>query len=124
MTQTTSINFADKFSLIDGYWQPKIVAQLNGQYVKLAKFKGEFDWHKHEHEDEYFQVVSGKIEIHLKDAIVTLLEGECYVVQKGVLHKPVAHQEAHVIMFEPMQTKQTGDQTTAKTVEIIDQNWI
>ena len=120
----SAINFEQKFELIDEYWSPKIVAELNGQYVKLAKFKGEFVWHSHEHEDEYFQVFKGQIEIHLRDQIVTVPQGGCYVVPKGVEHKPVAHGEAHVLMFEPMSTEQSGDTEYHGKVEIEDQNWI
>lgn len=119
-----AINLNDKFALIEGYWQPKIVAQLNGQYVKLAKFKGEFDWHSHDLEDEYFQVVKGQIHIHLRNEIISLKQGECFVVPKGIEHKPVAEQEAHVLMFEPMATLQTGEKHTDLTVAIEDQNWI
>ena len=119
-----AINLKDKFSLIDGYWQPKIVAEMNGQYVKLARFKGEFVWHSHELEDEYFQVITGEIEIHLRDKVIKLGEGECFVVPKGVEHKPVAHREAHVMMLEPKSTVQTGDEQTDLTVAIEDQNWI
>lgn len=118
------INFEEKFANFEGYWQPKIVAALNGQYMKLAKFKGEFEWHSHQHEDEYFQVVKGEIEIHLRDKVVQLKEGECFVVPKGVEHKPVAHQEAHIMMFEPMSTKQTGEEKFDCTVEVKDQQWI
>ncbi len=118
------INLEEKFSQIDGYWQPRIAAELNGQYLKLAKFKGEFDWHSHANEDEYFQVFKGQIKIHLRDKIITLEEGDCCVVPKGVEHKPVADEEAHVIMFEPKSTEQTGGVRTDKTVEIEDQGWI
>lgn len=119
-----TINLNQKFDLIDGYWQPKIVAQLNGQYVKLAKFKGEFDWHSHEFEDEFFQVIEGQIDILLRDQVITLRQGECFVVPKGVEHKPVATEEAQVLLFEPIATLQTGDKTTPLTVNIDDQNWI
>lgn len=118
------INLKDKFAKIEGYWQPRIVAELNGQYLKLAKFKGEFDWHSHADEDEYFQVFNGQIEIHLRDQVIRLEEGDCFVVPKGVEHKPVALHEAHVIMFEPKSTEQTGGVKTDKTVDIADQAWI
>lgn len=118
------INLKQKFSQFEGHYQPKIVAELNGQYVKLAKFKGAFDWHSHPEQDEYFQVISGCFELHLRDKVVTLNEGDCLVVPKGVEHRPVAAKEAHVLMFEPKETRQTGDKTTTQTVEIEQQNWI
>lgn len=121
---TQSISLQDKFTLIDGYFTPKIIAELNGQYVKLAKFLGEFDWHSHADEDEYFQVVAGQFDMHFRDKVVTVKAGECIVVPRGVEHRPVAETEAHVMMFEPKATRQTGDTVTERTVDISDQNWI
>ena len=118
------LNLTDKFAKFSGYWQPKIIATLNGQYLKLAKFKGEFEWHSHADEDEFFQVIKGQIEIHFREKVVTLNEGECLVVPKGVEHKPVAHHEAYVMMFEPISTKQTGDHQYDVTVDVADQEWI
>ena len=103
------INLRDKFELVNEYWSPKIVGELNGQYVKLAKFKGEFTWHHHEHEDEFFLVVKGAIDIHFRDKTVHLKEGEFCTVPKGVEHKPEAQQEAHVLLFEPQSTLNTGE---------------
>ena len=88
------VNLEEKFQLFEGYWTPKIVGELNGRYVKLAKFKGEMVWHSHENEDEFFQVVKGNIIIHLRDQSITLNEGECFIVPKGVEHKPEAIKEA------------------------------
>jgi mannose-6-phosphate isomerase-like protein (cupin superfamily) len=119
-----AINLIDKFSKVDGYWKPKIVAEMNGQYVKIAKFKGEFIWHSHAAEDVFFQVVKGQIQIHLRDDIVDLLEGECFVVPKGAEHMPVAHEEAWVMMLEPVSTQQTGEYLTEATVTIEQQEWI
>ena len=129
-----AICLKEKFALIDGYWQPKIIGELNGQYVKLAKFKGEMIWHSHEFEDEYFQVVAGEITIGLKEPCptsgqliektVTLKQGECLIVPKGVEHKPQAHSEAHVLMFEPKSTAHTGDIDSEITVATEDQDWI
>ena len=115
---------AEKFDLFDETWTPKIIAELNGQYVKLAKFKGEMVWHSHENEDEYFQVVKGQITLHLRDRDVVLNEGECFVVPRGVEHKPSAQEEAHVLMFEPKQTGHTGNDETEITVSVEDQEWI
>ena len=119
------VNLKDKFQLFEDYWTPKIVGELNGQYVKLAKFKGEMVWHSHENEDEFFQVINGSIIIHLRDRKITLTEGKCFIVPKGVEHKPEAIEEAHVMMFEPKATEHTGSvKSDLVTVDIEDQEWI
>ena len=118
------INLDAKFSLIDNLWSPRIVGELNGQYVKLAKLKGEIVWHTHEDEDEFFQVIKGKIVIHLREQSVVLNEGECFIVPKGVEHKPEAIEEAHVMLFEPKATAHTGTVRSRMTVEIENQEWI
>jgi mannose-6-phosphate isomerase-like protein (cupin superfamily) len=119
-----AVNLAEKFATFDEYWTPKIIGELNGQYLKIAKFKGEFIWHSHENEDEFFQVVKGNIQIHLKHKVVNISEGEFYIVPKGVEHKPVANKEAHVLMFEPKGTDQTGWIDSDLRVNIIDQSVI
>ena len=111
------INLAEKLSLFDDYWHPRIVAELNGQQVKLAKLKGEFDWHHHEQEDELFLVVEGRLTIKLRDRDVLLEPGECLVVPRGVEHKPVADEEVHVLLFEPATTLNTGNIRSERTVE-------
>lgn len=85
----------EKFNLFNEHWSPKIVGELNRQYIKLAKFKGEFVWHSHANEDELFLVVKGTLKIELRDGLVTVNEGEFYIVPKGVEHKPMADEEAH-----------------------------
>lgn len=112
----------EKFKLFNDYWAPRIVGELNGQYVKLAKFKGEFMWHSHSTEDELFMVVKGILKIELRDKIVTLKEGEFYIVPKGVEHKPVADEEVHVILLESKSTEQTGGIESDLLVE--KQPWI
>src|SRR4029079_9570942 len=102
------INLAEKFSLFSEHWSPRIVGELNGQYVKLAKFKGEFVWHSHANEDELFLVIKGFLRIEFKEGAITLNEGEFYIVPKGVEHKPIADEEAHVMLLEPKSTEQTG----------------
>lgn len=102
------VNLAEKFNLFSEYWSPRIVGELNGQYVKLAKFKGEFVWHSHANEDELFLVIKGSLRIEFKEGAVTLNEGEFYIVPQGVEHKPVADEEAHVMLLEPKSTEQTG----------------
>ncbi len=109
------INIKDKFQKVSEYWSPKIIAELNGQHVKLAKIKGEFDWHKHDEEDEMFIVVEGSFIMEFEDKKVVLKEGECIVVPKGVLHRPVAENEAKIMLFEPKGTLNTGDIVSEKT---------
>ncbi len=111
------INLADKFSKIAEYWSPKIVGQLNGQYVKLAKFRGEFAWHHHPNEDELFLVVKGRLTIRLRDGEVNLDEGEFAIIPRGVEHLPVARGEAQVLLLEPKTTRNTGDVENERTVE-------
>ncbi|PRY16488.1 mannose-6-phosphate isomerase-like protein (cupin superfamily) [Pontibacter ummariensis] len=103
------VNLADKFNLIKDHWNPRIVGELNGQQVKIAKFLGPFEWHHHEHEDEFFLVVKGQFELHLRDKVLTLNPGEFTIVPRGVEHKPVANEEAEVLMFEPASTVNTGN---------------
>ena len=103
------VSLADKFSQINDHWNPRIAGELNGQQVKLAKFLGPFEWHHHEHEDEFFMVIKGEFEMHLRDKIITLTPGEFLIVPRGVEHKPVANQEAEVLMFEPASTVNTGN---------------
>jgi mannose-6-phosphate isomerase-like protein (cupin superfamily) len=102
------VNLSKKFNMFNEYWAPHIVGELNGQYVKLAKFKGEFVWHSHENEDELFLVIKGTLRIELKNGSVTINQGEFYIVPKGVEHKPVADEEVHVMLLEPKSTEQTG----------------
>lgn len=116
------VNVAEKFGLIDEMWSPKIVGHLNGQYVKLVKVRGEFVWHRHEKEDELFLVTKGTLRILLKDREVRLREGEFFIVPAGVEHKPVASEEAHVILLEPESTLNTGDVRDERTREHLD--WI
>ena len=103
------INLAEKFSRIKEYWKPYIAAELNGQLVKLDKLKGEFVWHHHENEDEMFLVVKGRFRIDFRDKTVSLEEGEFIVVPRGVEHKPVAEEEAWILLFEPASTLNTGN---------------
>lgn len=114
------VSLAEKFGLFQEHWSPKIVGELNGQHVKLAKLLGEFDWHHHEHEDELFLVVKGEIVIHFRDKAVGLGEGDFLIIPRGVEHKPVAEQEAHVLLFEPASTLNTGNKVTEKTVRQLE----
>jgi len=103
------INLQEKFAQFSEHWSPKIVGELNGQLVKLAKFKGEFVWHKHDEEDELFFVVKGSFVMEFRDKNVAVNEGEFLIVPKGVEHRPVATEEVWVMLFEPASTLNTGD---------------
>ena len=118
------VSFKEKFALFTEYWTPKIVSELNGQYVKLVKCKGEMVWHRHEGEDEFFWVHKGSLTIHFRDRAVKLDEGECLVVPRGVEHRPSAESEAHIMLFEPKGTAHTGDTVSELTVNEEDQVWI
>ena len=109
------VNLLEKFSMFSDNWSPKIAGDLNGQQVKLAKFEGEFVWHKHDNEDELFFVVRGSFDMHLRDKIVQLNEGEFLIVPRGVEHKPVAEKEVWVMLFEPATTINTGNVIDGKT---------
>jgi mannose-6-phosphate isomerase-like protein (cupin superfamily) len=103
------VNVAEKLALIHDHWNPRIVADLNGQQVKLVKFRGAFAWHKHDREDELFMVVKGRFRIELRDRAIELGAGELFVVPRGVEHRPVAEDEVEVMLFEPATTVHTGD---------------
>lgn len=114
------VSVSEKFQLFDDHWNPRVIAELNGQHVKVAKLLGEFDWHAHAEEDELFWVQKGELEIHLRDRVVSLGPGELLVVPKGVEHKPVAKLECQVVLFEPMTTINTGDQVSERTRHELD----
>ena len=103
------VNLSEKLSLFSEQWKPKIVGELNGQMVKLVKFKGPFVWHHHDHEDEMFYVVKGNFDMEFQDKTVTIQEGEFIIVPKGVEHRPNAKEEAEVMLFEPATTLNTGN---------------
>ena len=107
------INLQDKLSLINDHWNPRIAAELNGQYVKLVKFQGPFTWHHHETEDELFMVVKGRFRMEYREAqseqSVWIEAGEMIVVPRGVEHRPVADEECEVLLFEPVSTLNTGN---------------
>ena len=103
------VNIDEKLSLFSEHWDPKIVGELNGQYVKLVKFKDEFVWHKHDNEDEMFYVLNGKFNMEYRDKTVEINENEFVIVPKGVEHRPVAPEEVSVMLFEPKTILNTGD---------------
>ena len=116
------VNLPEKLSLIHDHWNPRIAGELNGQHVKLVKFKGEFVWHKHDHEDEMFFVVKGEFNMELRDRTIVLKENEFLIIPRGVKHRPVAEHEVSVMLFEPASTLNTGDtrgEMTRDTLEKI-----
>ena len=111
------VNLTEKFSQFTEYYSPKIAGELNGQMVKLVKFKGPFVWHHHDNEDELFYVVKGKFDMEFRDKIVTINEGEFIIVPRGVEHRPNAKEEVHVVLFEPGTTLNTGNVKNEMTIE-------
>ena len=111
------INIQEKFNLFSDQWSPKKIGELNGQQILLAKIQGEFVFHKHDDEDELFMVMKGQLVLELRDKTVVLNEGEFFIVPKGVEHKPIAKEETHLLLFEPLSTKHTGDVMADITVE-------
>ena len=114
------ITIQDKFDSFHDHWSPKIIADLNGQQVKVAKLLGDFPWHNHPEEDEMFWVIHGELELHFRDQVLTLGAGEAVVVPRGVDHRPVAREEVHVILFEPASTLNTGDQVSERTLHQLE----
>lgn len=114
------VNIEQKLALFSEYWSPKIVGELNGQHVKLAKFKGEFVWHKHEHEDEMFLVLKGSFNMEYRDRTITVHENEFLIVPRGVEHRPVAAEEVSVMLFEPATTLNTGNTENDLTQHVLD----
>jgi mannose-6-phosphate isomerase-like protein (cupin superfamily) len=111
------VNLSEKFSLFSEYWNPKIAGELNGQQVKLVKFKGPFVWHHHDNEDELFYVVKGNFDMEFRDKTVTINEGEFIIVPRGIEHRPNAKEEVHVVLFEPGTTLNTGNIKNDMTIE-------
>jgi mannose-6-phosphate isomerase-like protein (cupin superfamily) len=112
------VNLVEKLALFDDHWSPRIVAELNGQHVKLVKFRGEFVWHKHDHEDELFLVVKGRFRMEFRARHIWLEEGEFLVVPRGIEHRPVSEEEVHFLLFEPAGTLNTGDVRDERTVDL------
>jgi mannose-6-phosphate isomerase-like protein (cupin superfamily) len=112
----TKVNLEEKLSLFSEQWKPKIVGELNNQYVKLVKFQGPFVWHHHDNEDEMFFVVKGRFRMEYRDRDEWIEEGEFVIVPRGVEHRPVAEEEAHVLLFEPATTLNTGNIENERTV--------
>ncbi len=116
------INILNKMQLFDDHWHPRIIGELNGQYVKLAKLKGTFIWHSHKDEDELFYILKGCLIMEFRDGKRAIREGEMLIVPKGVEHRPIAEEDTWVMLFEPKATKHTGEVISEMTVE--NQDWI
>jgi len=118
------VNLEEKLAAISDYWNPRIVGELNGQHVKLAKLQGGFLWHHHEKEDELFLVLKGTLRLELRGPdvppFIELRPGELFVVPRGMEHRPVAQEEVHVLMFEPASTLNTGNVRNERTVEDLE----
>lgn len=114
-------NFEHELHSITEYWSPKVVGQVNDQYIKVAKLKGELAWHKHDHEDELFYIVKGQLILQFVDGSVELKEGDFYIVPKGVMHNPVAQEECWIALVETVTTQHTGDVETPLSKTIAQQ---
>jgi mannose-6-phosphate isomerase-like protein (cupin superfamily) len=113
------INLAEKLATFADHWQPRTVGQFNGHDLMVVKVKGEFVWHKHDETDDFFLVLKGRITIQMREGHVSLGPGEVFVVPKGVEHRPVAEEEAHILLIEPSGTPNTGDHQTAAPRQVI-----
>ena len=111
------VNLAQKLRQFSERWSPRIVGELNGQQIKVAKLEGEFVWHHHADEDELFLVLRGHLAIHLRDQVIELDPGEFFIVPRGVDHKPVTREEVHVLLLEPVSTLNTGNVRNEFTVD-------
>jgi mannose-6-phosphate isomerase-like protein (cupin superfamily) len=114
------VNIEKSFDSFTEQWSPKIVGEVNEAYVKLVKFKGEFVWHHHDNEDEMFLVVKGRMLMKLEGEDITVEEGEFIIIPRGVEHMPVAEEEAHVLLFEPRSTLNTGNVQNERTLPTLD----
>ncbi len=114
-----AINLAAKLSTFSDHWQPRVVGQFNGNDLMVVKVKGEFVWHKHDDTDDFFLVLKGRIDIQMREVIVALGPGEMFVVPKGIEHRPIAVEEAHILLIEPRGTPNTGNAKTAAARTVI-----
>ena len=121
MPSTDAINIQEKFGLFSDHWSPKKIGELNGQQIILAKVQGAFVFHKHDNEDELFMVIKGQLIIELRERSVVLNPGEFYIVSRGIEHKPTAKEETHLLLFEPLSTKHTGEVMADITVETYEE---
>ena len=118
MDTLNPVNFTEALKNVTEHWSPRVLGRVNDQYVKVAKVKGQLVWHKHDHEDEMFLVVYGKLKIELEGRSVTLNPGDFYVIPKNTLHNPVAEEECGLVLIETVSTKHTGDVVDPRTKAI------
>lgn len=116
MPSPTTANLTTAFASIDRHWNPRLLAQVNDAQVRIAKLKGDFVWHSHEHEDEFFLVIKGELTIQLRGRDITLREGDCVTIPRGVEHRPVAKGEVHVLLVEPASTVSGGTTDDPRSV--------
>ena len=114
------VNLREKLATFSDHWNPRIVAELNGQQVKLVKFQGPFTWHHNDNEDELFLVIKGRFRMELRDGDIWLDEGDFLVVPRGIEHRPVADEEVHVLLFEPASTLNTGNVENERTRRVLE----
>jgi len=114
------VNISEKFSRFSEHWSPRIVGELNGHHVKLAKLLGEFVWHHHDDEDELFLVLKGRLRMRLRAGDVVIDEGEFFIVPRGIEHLPVAEEEVHVLLIEPTGTRNTGNVRNELTLDNLE----
>jgi mannose-6-phosphate isomerase-like protein (cupin superfamily) len=114
------LNLSDAFARFDERWSPRIAGEVNDAHVKLVKLEGEFVWHRHEHEDELFLVVAGRLTLRLRDGELELGPGELAIVPRGVEHLPIAREETHVLLFEPKTTLNTGELRNERTRDVLE----
>ena len=117
LTGMDVVNLREKLASFEETWVPKIVGELNGQHVKVAKLEGDYVWHAHADEDEMFLVVDGELELQLRDRVVTLGPGEFFIVPRGVEHRPVAKELVSIVLFEPATVRNTGAVVDDRTIE-------
>lgn len=119
----SKVSIKEKFSLFHDHWNPRIVGELNGQHVKLAKIQGVFDWHSHADEDEMFLVIDGEFDMELRDKTITIRQGEFVIIPRGVEHRPITKEEVQIMLFEPTTTVNTGsNERSEKTRDRVE--WI
>ncbi|MHC4241659.1 MAG: cupin domain-containing protein [Planctomycetota bacterium] len=114
------VNISEKLKQINDFWNPRIAGELNGQHIRLVKIKGEFVFHKHDNEDEMFLVIKGTLKLDFKDELIEVSNGEFIIVPKGVLHRPIADQEVHLMMFVTASNINTGNIENEFTLESLE----
>lgn len=121
MPDRNVVNLPNALNQITDHWSPKVLAQVNDQFVKIAKIKNEFVWHKHDNEDELFYIIKGNLLMQYEDKTIELNEGDMHVVPKGVMHNPVAKEECWIMLVEPVATAHTGNVVTDRTRSLEEQ---